>query len=365
MLMKPSNAPRRLPNLSPKRQRRPLIIAGPCSAETEAQTLATARELARDRRVQVFRAGIWKPRTRPDCFAGIGVTGLSWLQRVRRETGLPVAVEAARGQHVYEALKFGVDVLWIGARTTANPFSVQEVADALQGVDVPVWVKNPVNPDLSLWLGALERLTQAGIRQLGAIHRGFSTSDPGPYRNTPGWELALALRREAPEVPILCDPSHIGGRRELLADLAQQGLCLGLDGLMVEAHIQPEAALSDADQQVTPVDLSRLLDAVLRHPRSHPTEDPLAALETLRGEIDRLDGDLIRLLSRRNDVAARIGRFKKEHRLDAFQGARWQLVLENRLEQAARLGLDRQLVREIYLRIHDISLRVQAAAMRR
>jgi len=346
---------------------RPYVIAGPCSAETEAQVLRTARRLRRDRRVAAFRAGIWKPRTRPDCFEGVGAAGLPWLQRVRRETGLPVAVEVARAQHVYEALKHGVDILWVGARTTVNPFSVQEVAEALRGADVPVWVKNPVSPDLSLWLGAVERLARVGIRRLGAIHRGFSTADAGPWRNAPQWELALAFRKEAPDLPLLNDPSHLGGRREFVAEIARRALDLGFDGLMVETHTRPAAALSDAAQQLTPVALSALLDTLSGRRRNAPrvTAPAEADLAALRGEIDRLDEELMRLLSRRNLVAGQIGRYKKEHRMAAFQGGRWRQVLDDRLEQAVRLGLDRRLVEEILQRIHDLSLQVQAAAMRR
>jgi chorismate mutase len=344
---------------------RPFVIAGPCSAETEAQVLRTAHRLRQDRRVAAFRAGIWKPRTRPDCFEGVGVAGLPWLQRVRRETGLPVAVEVARAQHVYEALKHGVDILWVGARTTVNPFSVQEVAEALRGADVPVWVKNPVSPDLSLWLGAVERLARAGIRRLGAIHRGFSTAEPGPWRNAPRWELALAFRKEAPDLPLLGDPSHLGGRREVLAEIARRGIELGFDGLMIEAHARPAAALSDAAQQVTPAELSALLDALPGRRRARAAEAPAQTLAALRGEIDHLDEELMRLLSRRNEVAGAIGRYKKEHRMEALQGGRWQQVRADRLEQAVRLGLDRRLVAEILERIHDLSLQIQLEAMRR
>jgi len=345
---------------------RPYVIAGPCSAETEEQVLRTARRLRRDRRVAAFRAGIWKPRTRPDCFEGVGVAGLPWLQRVRRETGLPVAVEVARAQHVYEALKHGVDILWVGARTTVNPFSVQEVAEALRGADVSVWVKNPVSPDLSLWLGAVERLARVGLRRLGAVHRGFSTADSGPWRNAPRWELALAFRREAPQIPLLGDPSHLGGRREFVAEIARRAMDLGFDGLMVEAHTRPAAALSDAAQQLTPAALSALLDTLPGRRRGAPcVAAPAAGLAALRGEIDRLDEELMRLLSRRSLVAGQIGRYKKAHRMAAFQGGRWRQVLDDRLEQAVRLGLDRGLVEEILQRIHDLSLQVQATAMRR
>src|SRR5574344_3084331 len=258
-----------LPNLGTQR---PIVIAGPCSAETEEQTLTTARQLAQNG-IKIFRAGIWKPRTKPGGFEGIGFEGLQWLKEAKKEFGMYTATEVATGKHVFEALKAGIDILWIGARTSANPFAVQEIADALRGVDIPVYIKNPVNPDLELWIGALQRLNNAGIKRLGAIHRGFSTYDKTLYRNTPQWQVPIELRRRIPELPILCDPSHIGGKRELVAPICQQAMDLNFDGLIIESHCDPDCAWSDKDQQVTPDVLDYILNMlVIREGEQQTTE---------------------------------------------------------------------------------------------
>ncbi len=338
----------------------PWMIAGPCSAETEEQVMATAWALKEIPGVKAYRAGIWKPRTRPDSFEGVGAAGLPWLKRVKREVGLPIAVEVARAEHVYEALTYGVDILWVGARTTVNPFSVQEVADALRGVNIPVWVKNPINPDLGLWIGALERLNKAGIRKLGAIHRGFSTHESTCYRNAPKWEMALELKQQIPNLPILCDPSHMGGKREYLAQLAQKGLDLGASGLMLESHVSPDQAWSDPAQQLTPEALRSLLEGLKTRNGKKAFSENEARLETLREEIDHIDQELIEIIWRRNEVAARIGEFKKENNVPVLQVQRWKDLLDDRVKKAAGLGLNRNIIEDIYNRLHYHSLEVQS-----
>ncbi|WP_347156391.1 chorismate mutase [Pontibacter chitinilyticus] len=334
----------------------PTVIAGPCSAESEEQMLQTAHELKKDKRVSVFRAGIWKPRTRPGMFEGVGTVGLEWLKTVKQETGLLTACEVANTKHVEEALEYGVDILWVGARTTVNPFSVQEVADALRGVDVPVLVKNPVNPDIQLWVGAIERLNQAGITDLGLIHRGFSMPHSKPYRNHPKWETIQEIRRLLPGLPLLTDPSHIAGRRDLLQTVSQQALHLGVDGLMIETHINPDVALSDASQQVTPIGLDKLLTAL-----DLDTEHVANAeqLQDLRALIDRLDHELINILFLRSDVSKQIGEYKRNNALDIYQSGRWKQVLEDRLQIARQTGLDEDFVKAIFEAIHGHSLGVQ------
>ena len=269
-------------------RKRPLIIAGPCSAETEEQVMNTARQLA-EQGIKIFRAGIWKPRTKPGGFEGVGVEGLAWLKRVKEETGMYTATEVATERHVFEALKHGIDILWIGARTTANPFAVQEIADALKGVDIPVLIKNPVNPDLELWIGAVERIYNAGLRRLGVIHRGFSSYDKHLYRNMPQWHIPIELRRRLPNLPIFCDPSHIGGKRELVAPLCQQAMDMGFDGLIVESHCDPDCAWSDKNQQVTPEALSYILNMLVIRETTQTTEN----LAELRHQIDQLDNQLL------------------------------------------------------------------------
>lgn len=350
---------------------RPMIIAGPCSAESEEQVLQTAREVVKIPGVTVFRAGIWKPRTRPNGFEGVGTAALQWMKRVKAETGLLTAVEVARSQHVYEALKYGIDMLWIGARTTVNPFSVQEIADALQGADVPVWVKNPINPDLQLWIGALERLNRAGVRRLGAIHRGFSTYEKTAYRNSPKWEIPIELKRLAPDIPLACDPSHISGNREAIPALSQKALDLAMDGLMIETHIDPDHALSDSAQQLPPRALREMLER-LEYRKPEGAENGLAKrlpgeeiLKTLRNEIDQVDSQLLELISRRIEISGKIGQYKKTHKMTILQVSRWQQLLEDRLSQAQKLGLAQDFVRDIYQLIHDQSIKIQSTVMNR
>jgi len=337
-----------------------LIISGPCSAETEEQVLATAHELVKlNPQVKVFRAGIWKPRTRPNNFEGVGLDALRWLTLVKKETGLKVAVEVANGQHVYECLKYGIDLLWIGARTTVNPFSVQEIADALKGVDIPVLVKNPLNPELQLWLGALERVNNAGISKLGAIHRGFSTFKKTPYRNSPEWYMAIELKRQLPELPIICDPSHITGKRSLIGEVSQKALNLAMNGLMIEAHINPQEAWSDAAQQLSPEGLHQVLSRLkFRTPEG---EDILKEdlLELLREDIDDLDHELLDVIARRAEIAKKIGQYKKAHNMTILQVTRWDDLLSERLGKALALGLDETTMKEIFKQIHIQSIKIQ------
>lgn len=335
-------------------QERPIVIAGPCSAETEEQVITTAQSLA-NRGTKIFRAGIWKPRTKPGGFEGIGVDGLSWLKRVKEETGMLVATEVATAKHVYECLKAGIDILWIGARTTANPFAVQEIADALKGVDIPVLVKNPVNPDLELWIGALERINGAGLKRLGAIHRGFSSYDKKIYRNLPQWHIPIELRRRIPELPIFSDPSHIGGKRELVAPLCQQAMDLGFDGLIVESHCNPDAAWSDASQQVTPDVLNYILDLLVIREGKQTTE----SLSELRNQIDECDNQIIEVLAKRMRVCREIGTFKKEHDMTILQTVRYNEILDKRGAQGALCGMGSEFVKKVFEAIHEESVRQQ------
>ncbi|MGN0066430.1 MAG: chorismate mutase [Bacteroides sp.] len=334
--------------------RRPLIIAGPCSAETEEQVMETAKMLA-ERGIKIFRAGIWKPRTKPGGFEGIGVDGLPWLKAVKKETGMLVATEVATAKHVYEALKAGIDILWIGARTTANPFAVQEIADALKGADVPVLVKNPVNPDLELWIGALERINGAGLKRIGAIHRGFSSYDKKLYRNLPQWHIPIELRRRIPSLPILCDPSHIGGKRELVAPLSQQAMDLGFDGLIVESHCNPDCAWSDAKQQVTPDVLDYILNLLVIRKETQTTEN----LSELRKQIDECDNNLIEELAKRMRIAREIGTYKKEHDMTILQTGRYNEILDKRGSQGALCGMDPEFIKKVFEAIHEESVRQQ------
>ena len=333
---------------------RPLIIAGPCSAETEEQVLATAHALAREG-IQLFRAGIWKPRTKPGGFEGVGPEGIEWLKRVKAETGMFTATEVANRAHVEAALKGGVDLLWIGARTAANPFAMQEVADALVGVDIPVLVKNPVSPDLELWIGALQRIYNAGIRRLGAIHRGFTWVDRSIYRTHPFWTIPIELQRRIPNLPIFCDPSHIGGKRELIAPLSQQAMDLGFDGLIVEAHCCPDEAWSDKAQQVEPSTLAFILRNLILRDMNTTTDN----LNELRRQIDKLDDELLELLARRMKVSGEIGRYKKEHNMSVLQSQRYEDILARRARQAVELGMDREFMRSVMQAIHEESIRQQ------
>lgn len=341
-----------LPGVSPER---PLVIAGPCSAETEEQVLSTAHSLAA-KGTKIFRSGIWKPRTKPGGFEGVGSVGLEWLKKVKEETGMYVATEVATAKHTEEALNAGIDILWVGARTTANPFAVQEIADALQGVDIPVLVKNPVNPDLELWIGALERIHNAGIRKLGAIHRGFSTYEKKIYRNMPQWHIPIELRRRIPNMPILCDPSHIGGKRELIAPLCQQAMDLNFNGLIVESHCNPDCAWSDAAQQVTPDVLEYILNMlVIREGVQQSTEN----LNMLRKQIDECDDDLIEVLSKRMRIVREIGTYKKEHNMTVLQSGRYSEIINKRGDQGAACDMDAEFIKEVFESIHQESVRQQ------
>lgn len=340
-----------LPGVDPKR---PFVIAGPCSAETEDQVMETAKQLAADG-IKVMRAGIWKPRTKPGGFEGIGSEGLTWLKRVKKETGMYVSTEVATQKHVYEALKYGVDLLWIGARTTANPFAVQEIAEALQGVDIPVLVKNPVNPDLELWIGALERLSNVGLTKLGAIHRGFSSFDKKIYRNLPQWHIPIELKRRYPDLPIICDPSHIGGKRDLIQPLSQQAMDLNFEGLIIETHCNPDCAWSDASQQVTPERLKEILGALIIREGKQTTED----LSALRRQIDEADDQLLELLAKRMRVSQEIGTFKKEHDMTIVQTDRYDEILTKRIAQATEMGMNPEFMRVVLEAIHEESVRQQ------
>jgi chorismate mutase len=339
-----------------------LRIFGPCSVESPEQVMDTVTGLA-PHGVDIIRGGIWKPRTRPNSFEGVGSPGLKWLKEAGEAVGKPVMTEVANVKHVYEALRCGIDVLWIGARTTTNPFAVQEIADALEGVDIPVLVKNPVNPDVELWVGAVERLIKAGIRKVAAIHRGFSVYGKSRYRNQPQWELPIELRRRHPELPIVCDPSHICGNRELLAPVAQKAFDLGFDGLMLEVHISPDKALSDAKQQITPERLGELLGSLVR--RQPDTDNPVFhhQLEHLREEINELDHKLIDLLAERMGVSERIGRYKKENNITIFQHSRWSEIVEDRVRYGEQKGLSGDTLGEILQMIHKESIRCQTRVM--
>lgn len=338
----------------PSNNERPIVMAGPCSAETEAQVMQTAQALAR-KGCHIFRAGLWKPRTKPGGFEGQGQKALPWLRRVKEETGMLIATEVATPQHVELCLKHSIDVLWIGARTTANPFAMQALADSLHGVDIPVLVKNPVNPDLELWIGSMERINRAGIRRLGAIHRGFSSYGGKIYRNSPMWQIPLELRRRIPALPILCDPSHIGGRRELIAPLCQQAMDLGFDGLIVETHHTPDQAWSDAQQQVTP----DRLDVILSHLVVRDKQQTVEAIDQLRRQIDDLDNQLIELLSNRMRICREIGRYKREHNITVFQASRYNEILEKRGAQATRCDMSAEFVATVFENVHQESVRQQ------
>lgn len=334
----------------------PIIIAGPCSVESEEQILVTARAMAQIPELSYLRGGIWKPRTRPEAFEGRGEEGLQWLCRAKRETGLPIATEVATPDHVEMALKYEVDALWIGARTVVNPFSIQQLADALKGVEIPVFVKNPVSPDLNLWIGAFERLRKAGLTQLAAIHRGFSYYKESPYRNFPMWEIAIELKRVL-DLPVITDISHICGNRELLRDTAQKSMDLAFDGLMVECHHDPDQALTDAAQQITPLALRTLLDSL--NPRSQQASSDDPVLAALRSEIDDIDDELLQLLARRMNVASEIGEYKKQQGLTVVQMDRWKQILSEHLETGSKLGLSKELIEKVFEAIHQASIRRQ------
>ncbi|MDR1762223.1 MAG: bifunctional 3-deoxy-7-phosphoheptulonate synthase/chorismate mutase type II [Bacteroidales bacterium] len=337
---------------------RPLVISGPCSAESEEQMLETARGL-KSLGIQIFRAGIWKPRTRPNMFEGVGSPGLKWLKTVKEETGMLTSTEVANVKHVYEALKMGVDILWVGARTSANPFAVQEIADALQGVDIPVIVKNPVNPDLELWMGAIERIAGAGITKLAAIHRGFSSFEKGKYRNEPRWQVVIELHRRLPDLPIICDPSHIAGDSQYIYEIAQKAMDLGLDGLIIEAHPDPATALSDSKQQITPAQVGEVLNKlVIRQTQSDNVEFK-QSLDDLRQKIDTIDNDILNLLQQRMEVVKEIGKNKKENNIQILQSDRWAQIIEKSKHEASARGFSQEFVEKIFKAIHQESINIQ------
>jgi chorismate mutase len=340
----------------------PLVISGPCSAETREQVLTTARKLAEIPQVKVFRAGLWKPRTRPSAFDGVGDIGLEWLKEVQQETGLKTTVEVARPEHIEASLKHNVDILWLGARTVVNPFSVQELAEVLRGVDIPVMVKNPLNPDLSLWLGALERLNKSGIHKLVAIHRGFYYYHHALYRNQPMWEIPIELQRRVPGLPVLCDPSHISGRRDLLLPLSQKALDLEMAGLMIESHIEPDSALTDANQQITPEELKILIASLVIRQYKGSTEFE-TKLEILRREIDKMDAELLDILSKRMKIVEEIGQYKKENNITILQKQRWSDIFYDRLNLGSRMGLSHEFVLQLLQLIHEDSIRRQEEIM--
>jgi len=343
--------------------KRPLIISGPCSAETEEQVMQTAIQLQGTGKVDVMRAGIWKPRTRPGSFEGIGTKGLPWLQKAREITGIPVAVEVATAKQVEDALHFDVDILWIGARTTVNPFSVQDVADALRGVDVPVLIKNPINPDLELWIGAVERVAKAGIKQIGLIHRGFSSYGNSEYRNAPMWHLAIEMKRRHPGMLFINDPSHICGRRDILQEVAQTAIDLDFDGLIIESHIDPDKAWSDAKQQITPARLGEMMSAIRWRKEDVASEEYHANLEKLRQQINQLDDELMQIIGERMKISEKIGQYKKDNNITILQTNRWNAILERAFKKGDKLGLSQEFITKYFDAVHMESINHQNKIM--
>ncbi|MBK8608865.1 MAG: bifunctional 3-deoxy-7-phosphoheptulonate synthase/chorismate mutase type II [Chitinophagaceae bacterium] len=346
-----------------KWNKRPLIISGPCSAETEEQMLGTATRLAATGKVDLLRAGIWKPRTKPGLFEGNGVVALPWLANAKKITGLPITVEVATAKHVEEALKFNVDLLWIGARTTVNPFSVQELADALKGVDIPVLIKNPIHPDLELWSGAIERLQKVGVQQVGLIHRGFSSYGNTEFRNAPMWHLPIEMKRRYPGMMLICDPSHICGNRTLLQSVSQKSIDLDFDGLMLESHIDPDNAWSDAKQQVTPERLLEILSGLIWRHESTTEQEFINALTTLREQINQVDDELMTLLGQRMKLSDRIGQYKKENDITILQTNRWNDILERAFQNAENLGLSKEFITKYFDAVHLESIQHQNRIM--
>ena len=336
----------------------PLVIAGPCSAETEEQVLKIAHEL-KDSDVNYFRAGIWKPRTRPGVFEGVGEIGLRWLKKVKEETGMKTCTEVANAAHVKLAIENDVDLLWIGARSTVSPFIMQEIADALAGTDKIVLVKNPVNPDLALWLGGIERLYTAGIKNLGAIHRGFSTYEKSKYRNIPEWQIAIEFQNKFPDLPLICDPSHITGNREMIFDVSQTALDLNLDGLMIETHFDPENAWSDAAQQVTPTKLKHIMDDLKIRKETNTEAAYKSSLDNLRAQINVVDGQLVDLLGKRMKVADEIGLLKKDKNVAVLQSKRWNEILGNMILEGESRGLSEEFILKMFKAIHQESINHQ------
>lgn len=345
-------------NLAGACESRPMVIAGPCSAETEEQTINTARQL-HAQGIKIFRAGVWKPRTKPGGFEGNGEPALEWLKEVKKETGMYVSTEVATAKHVELALKYGIDLLWVGARTTADPFAVQEIADTLKGVDIPVLVKNPVNPDLELWIGALERLNNAGITQLGAIHRGFSSYDKKLYRNLPQWHIPIELHRRLPELPIVCDPSHISGRRDLIAPLCQQAMDLQFSGLIIESHCDPDKAWSDASQQITPEVLALILNNLVVRTTNASTEN----ITVLRKQIDEIDMSILEILAKRMRISREIGQYKKEHDMAILQSKRYDEIISKRVADGKTMSMGEDFLNTIFEAIHAESVRQQMEIM--
>lgn len=338
---------------------RPSVVAGPCSAESEEQVMETAKGL-KEMGLNVFRAGIWKPRTHPGCFEGVGVEGLEWLRKVQSEYGLKVSTEVASERHVAECLKAGVDMVWLGARTTANPFLVQEIADALSGTDIPVLVKNPVNADLELWIGALERLNRAGIKKLGVIHRGFSTFDKIKYRNDPQWQVAIELRSRYPELPFFVDPSHLGGHKDYIHEIAQRSLDLGFEGLMIESHCNPSVALSDAKQQLTPSELDELIyNKLVVRDKDSDAPQWKENIDQLRAKIDIIDENILYAFGSRMNVSRQIGEYKKENNIAILQTARWDKVISKVVEKGKDYGLTERFLKEVFTAIHEASVEIQ------
>ncbi len=343
--------------------KKPVLIAGPCSAETEEQVLQTATRLFRTGKVDVLRAGIWKPRTRPGAFEGIGTKGLPWLQKAKELTGLPIAVEVAKASHVELCLEFGIDILWIGARTTVNPFAVQEIADALKGVDIPVLLKNPINPDLALWLGGMERLQNAGLTKLGAIHRGFSFSGEKIYRNRPQWQIAIDFKTAMPEIMMINDPSHICGKRDLLQKVAQKAMDLNFDGLMIESHISPDTAWSDAAQQITPEVYGQMINDIVIREYDPKDIKEKTKLDRLRKEIDMIDDEIMNILASRMKIAREIGAYKKDNNMTILQSERWKEVLQKFVERGSQNGLGEEFITKVIKSIHDESIEQQERVM--
>ncbi|PLX15223.1 MAG: 3-deoxy-7-phosphoheptulonate synthase [Salinivirgaceae bacterium] len=341
----------------------PIIIAGPCSAESYEQVIATAKALSECTKITAFRSGVWKPRSRPGTFEGAGDVALQWLKEVKAKYNFPIAIEVATPEHVETALKNDIDILWIGARTTSNPFSVQELASALKGANCQVMVKNPVNPDLELWIGAIERVMKAGCMDVTAIHRGFYPYEQTPYRNIPKWEIPIELKTRFPEIPIICDPSHIAGERALVAEVSQYALNLNFDGLIIESHIDPDKALSDARQQLTPENLIKLLRSL--EFRTDQEEVSISQLENLRHQIDSIDSQILELLSQRMNATMKIGRYKSKHNIAAFQLKRWKNIIRSRIETGSTLGLDPEFVKKMLQSVHKESIRVQNEVMKK
>ena len=345
-------------------QKRPIIISGPCSAESEAQVVATAQALASSGKVDILRAGVWKPRTRPNTFEGEGVKALPWLMKAKELTGLPIAIEVANAKHVAEASAFDIDIYWVGARTTSNPFSMQELAEALRGTDKMVYVKNPMSGDVELWSGAVERLMACGVKNIGLIHRGFSGYGAGDLRNAPMWHLALEMRRRMPELPMICDPSHICGNRQYIKDIAQQAADLGYDGLMIESHICPDCAKSDAKQQLTPQALIETLDDIKWRAGESTSQSYQTALMGMREQIDLLDNEILRLLAERMGVAEQIGHIKRENDVRILQAMRWESIAERTLARSASLGLSIEFLQTLLDAIHVESINHQNKVMK-